>query len=494
MKANVHTLALALASAVLPAILAVHPAEADDSAPLTHLQNPTCQATETWEDCFLRLMPKDLRAAANATAQEKLDAKTTPDATPDSASSLTSFLPRIVTALGFGDLSEEEGSQTLKFNLSPAPEGDKKPEQVTFELIRRDAEPLEAMIKAIPEAIRAERKTTLEEQVEDFDDVEGKVSVNFEGALGGWRIGRSFGLYEDLTDQVFTYFAPGNVNEPVQDLILLFDSLRQSGRFQEQEGLLDLGGNVGQARTEHPDETKELEAAVIASATNEWDNAEAFQNTLRDGGYFRLADLIHNQPQIHVLVRYRERDDRVGPSEWGLEATYEQGFGNINGLDDECTGDLFAPRVAASGDPVPCYQSYLDNRKGRIKSANRLSFSLGYAEADDLRFELPDDGFVFSLDEVRKTLGSAAYGRSLTVDAKGNDTSRLDVEAKYEDVSGDPMRNNRFVATTTFTQNLFDGNVVSLSVVYASEPEYRGEVDEELSARAGIKVKIDKKK
>jgi len=76
----------------------------------------------------------------------------------------------------------------------------------------------------------------------------------------------------------------------------------------------------------------------------------------------------------------------------------------------------------------------------------------------------------------------------------GAGAARIDVEAKYEDVSDDPMRQSRFVATATYSQNLFDGNGLSLSIVYANRPEYRGEVDEEFSARAGLKFKIDKKK
>ena len=33
---------------------------------------------------------------------------------------------------------------------------------------------------------------------------------------------------------------------------------------------------------------------------------------------------------------------------------------------------------------------------------------------------------------------------------------------------------------------------VSVGVVYANRPEYRGEVDEELSARAGLRFKLDR--
>lgn len=212
---------------------------------------------------------------------------------------------------------------------------------------------------------------------------------------------------------------------------------------------------------------------------------------MRDGGYFRLADLINNQPQLHFEAMYRDRDDTVGPSEWGIKATYEHGFGDVNGLRQQCKDGLTAP---VTNENIPCYRNFLNTRQGKIKAANRLAVSAEYVDMKDLRFELPDDDFVFTLGAGSKWIASGVYGRSLIVDDEGNDSSRLDVEAKYEDVTGDPMRQSRLVATATYTQNLFDGNVLSLSVVWAERPEYRGEVDEEFSARAGLKFKIDKKK
>lgn len=71
---------------------------------------------------------------------------------------------------------------------------------------------------------------------------------------------------------------------------------------------------------------------------------------------------------------------------------------------------------------------------------------------------------------------------------------RFDLEAKHEDVSGDPMKNDRTIAAATLTQNLIDGNVLSFGVVFASKPEYLGEVDKELSARVGLKYKLNKGK
>ena len=50
------------------------------------------------------------------------------------------------------------------------------------------------------------------------------------------------------------------------------------------------------------------------------------------------------------------------------------------------------------------------------------------------------------------------------------------------------MRNDRFVATATYTFNL-----ASFSLVWANKPEYLGEVDKELSARVGLKFKLNMK-
>ncbi len=56
-------------------------------------------------------------------------------------------------------------------------------------------------------------------------------------------------------------------------------------------------------------------------------------------------------------------------------------------------------------------------------------------------------------------------------------------------MTGDPMRQARFVATATFSQRMGKTTLFSVSAVYANRSEYRGEVDEEVSARFGLKWK-----
>lgn len=508
------------------------------TAPLT-LAQEGCLDDETWGECYTRLSGLDgasgrqaQKALADGAAEEIVKAKTTSDVSAGSASTLTNFLPRAVAALGFGKISEEEGSQTLTFNLSPAATKDAKdtaPNQWVVSLVRRDSEPLEALVKAIPEAIRSDRKSELQDDLGDFDDIELKVQYAFEGALLGREFGRSFASYANTSNAVFNAVEP-SITAPAQELALLFNEIRKIDRdlradtptetrkaiAERKRALAEKNGELTLVRLravheatlrDHDllkdDETLEgftarrrreieqlereieqlerIEPTVLRTAEAEKKAVSTFQSELRAADYFRLADLVNNQPQLHFEGHYRQRDPVVGPDDWGLKLTYEHGFGNINGLRRECRNQLDAI----------CYQGYFKDRA--VKSANRLTFSAEYGREEDLRFELPGDDFVFALDEVRKTIYTLAYGRTLLLDDEGNDAARLELEGGYEDVSDDPLRQERGLVTLTYTQNVIDNNTLALSVVWANKPKYRGEVDHEWSARAGLKVKIDKR-
>jgi aspartyl aminopeptidase len=60
----------------------------------------------------------------------------------------------------------------------------------------------------------------------------------------------------------------------------------------------------------------------------------------------------------------------------------------------------------------------------------------------------------------------------------------------YEDFSDDPARQDRGVVTATFTYPVSQGFFVSVDAVHATKPEFCGDVDDELSARAGLVYKV----
>ena len=54
------------------------------------------------------------------------------------------------------------------------------------------------------------------------------------------------------------------------------------------------------------------------------------------------------------------------------------------------------------------------------------------------------------------------------------------------------MRQDRWVSTLTLSQRVSEEASLAVSLIYANKPEFRGMVDEELSARAGLKFEVDR--
>ncbi len=441
-------------------------------------ETPACNETDqTLSACHTRIVQEALaerlgkevgeareeaRMEKDAEATAVIAAKPNPTDTGSATPATKDFLPRIVTALGLGEIEEGEGFQTLTLNLSSPSSA----VQAVLRGTRRDPVPLEALVQALPEPIRQDRKGAIEDGLGDFDDFETALSFNVEKKTGRWRLGRSFSRYERTTREVFGALAPPPDLASTQAFLALADKL-------------DFGPKTPVAQA-----SAGLTSAVAENAIALAEDHARFDAALREGGYFRLAELIANQPQVHFEVAYRDRQETVGPDEVRLKATYEHGFGNINGLlrYEDCAGGI----------DKACYVGYLDEVGDSIDEANRVSFSLEYAKASEVDYTLPADDFTFTLDEGEKLTGSLVYGRNLTRDDKGKETSRLDLEAKYEDVTGDPKRNSRFVTTATYSMGISGGNTLAFDLVYANKPEYLGEVDEELSARVGLRFKLDK--
>ncbi len=132
-----------------------------------------------------------------------------------------------------------------------------------------------------------------------------------------------------------------------------------------------------------------------------------------------------------------------------------------------------------------------------MKDAGRFSFSLEYMEADEEKLDLsmvtvPEGETVTGdlanilVPEFEKLIVSAGYSRNFAAASTSQQPFRLDFVAKYEDVSNDPMRNDRLVATLTVTSK-FGGLSLPFGLVYANHSEFLTDVDEELSAHLGLK-------
>lgn len=445
------------------------------------------QPGETYDEWLSRLVDEgnhtEAKAATEATqiATQRMLDKAVPEGSPETQGSLRDFLPFFFGSLGLGDVKDENGALTLTFNPERLKMGTGNP--LSLQTVIRDPVAFDALVKAIPEGIRADRKSALEEQLASFDDVE----VNFSWSRESQRFGRNPEDHKELMGKLFE-----EVTKKASKSVGTIAS----------KNLLDLlapVNNLPDIASKRPGEVDaevraRLDPLIIAAAQEIVARQQAFVGLIKDKRWYELDDLVNNQPQILASATYRRRDDLIGPDEWTAKFSYEVGFANINGLRHYCE-DQNQKKSEPDSDSTPdsdCLSGYLTKVGKTVDFAPRLKFEGEYGETDQYSYELPADHFSYRLDRIQKTLLKGSFGGYLRSNAQENQTMRADLEAVYEDVTGDEKRNNRFVATLTFTQKLTGDMSAAISAVYANKPEYLGEIDEELGARVGLRYKIDK--
>ena len=132
-----------------------------------------------------------------------------------------------------------------------------------------------------------------------------------------------------------------------------------------------------------------------------------------------------------------------------------------------------------------CYTAYLTDRRAQLaKAQNRLTFSLDWTRQQ--KYHPTVDGVSLDVAGKERWTIIGAFGRNLRVGLDGKFTSRFDFTGSWEDWSDDPMHQDRGLANLSFTQKVTDDMSLVLGAVWASKPEFRGEVDREVSACFGL--------
>jgi hypothetical protein len=423
-----------------------------------------------YRTCFNRLLNESLGRTAPAEVAEDVAAKATPEESPEAATGLRTFLPNFLGALGLGDLSEDDGTLTFTFNPELLSRG---PHQLSLQTVLRESAVFDPLVQALPADIREERRGSLGEGLDqDFGDVEASLTWTLENE----RFGRDYrehstvisSLYAQLVTRAAGASGTG-ASQAFLQLLSRFPNIPLENR------------PVGEIRSQNPEQASLFERALVEAVTEISQRQLTLVGLTDRTGFFHLADLINNQPQIHVTAAYHSRDDLVGQDEWSIDGTFEMSFHNFNRWEKSC---------GLKAD-IDCLEKYINENRNALKFSPRLTFSAEFGRLSAYDFALPADDFVFHLDEIETRIATLTYGQYLSLDKEGNQDTRLDLEAKYEDVTGDPLRNQRFVSTLTLTQRLPNNTSAAVTLVYADKPKYLGEVDEELSARVGLRFKID---
>jgi hypothetical protein len=453
----------------------------------------SCRPDETLEGCLNRVHSevsqaeaagRDLRAEAqetNTAAVSRAITAETADKTASStglggASSQRDSLAAFLAGLGLGEVTEgaEEGALLFHFNPDLFRIGDAH--KLSLQALARQPEIYQPLADSVPAA--------LAEDLDDFDDLQ----VDLFWSLETTRFGRRFLPHRSLLGDFYSELLDVT-SRSVPELPAAATAL--SDFLEDYEGLRGVNLQTATFSDLPPAAAAELESRVIAIALGaaRWVQAEDALGA--STGFDRLPDLLNNQPQLSISGFYRSRDELAGPDIWGVEGSWEFGWANLNGL------RRYA-RVQRSEEAKPILadlRSFVGTEvsAGTLKTAPRFAVKLKYQETDPYDISLEDGTVTLDLDRATSWFGSLATGGYLRIAEDGTQTGRWDLETEYEDVSDDPNREDRLVATLTMTQKLADGTDGHVSLVWASKPQYLGEVDEELSARVGLKYGIDRK-
>lgn len=472
---------------------------------------------ELWIDCFTRYttalkqganglrkaeetadaaQPKGVRLA-KAQAQDDL----TTDVASDDSTTKRDFLSMLLTSLASDNFEDSDGELRLAYNFGPDAFGGKGIAGLSFEAVAKDPQVFDQLLEQIPEDLRASQKGSLEGELEDFDDLETRLHISFLGGLGGTSWGQrpvteySTRLFESVVE---------NLNHEIDARET--EALREVASLQTSPETPSLGSKVSDT---DPRVAAAVEAVLLAAGKAIVERHQALARLLKETNFYRLGDLVANQPQLYLTLSARNRDDLVGPDEKSAKLSYEFGTGNFNGLNRKCKGK---PAGQATLD---CYSDFLTDNKDLLRKPLRLKLEAEYMEVDPYSFSVDLSGGMngegeggeggemaattasLELDKVEKLVAALTIGKALKLedsDAKDDPTvlTRFDFQSKYEDVSNDPMRQDRWVSTLTLSQRVSEESSLAVSLIYANKPEFRGMVDEEFSARAGLKFEVDR--
>jgi hypothetical protein len=437
-----------------------------------------CQLTESQESCQERLNALKAPSAAQDAADEssirekaaeaekaRLDLPTLlalANTGDSSSSSINDFVPLLRLLLDGEGLGDD--GQKIGFELSdPLGFGEKFQNKVSVSLEKPEVfAPLKEAMQA---ASLNDELSSLEDNVDARDDI----SISLSFGYVSQHYGRDPRMQRDWLEQVLS---SADMRDPEPTA-----ALNRLAKFERDNGL---ESNETIPFCQRP---KRLQAENLRLATRsilaERDSHARFATRLRKAGFYDVLDLIGNQPQLSFTATYRSRDEAAGPNEFNAAFSYEEGMKNVNDLRKQC-GQI----------DIGCLADFLATDAEAIRGARRLRFNAEYTKISRLNFVLQAPGFSYLAEPTERLAASLTLGGYIGREMSGHRRSRFDLSATYEDFSDDPLRQDRGLASATLTYPLMQGFFLSLGAVYATKAEFRGDVDEELSARAGFTYKI----
>lgn len=493
-------------------------------ASLAHADG-VCQLGDTREDCRKRI--EEQFAAATADTREVTESKTADAAAASAAAGTgTSNASTSLPTSSFTDFFN-----TLKVAANTGEGGEEDPESLAFEFNRcglgaRPGSLFQCQLRARIEQpeVNGALKTALEEaeltenleEIEDGLDVGDKITAGVFVSLVNGYFGREAGtihneLFQALQDEAelvdggATPAARAELEAALQentehlsDLIRTRIAPAPAGATEPTPEQLQAAQQIFAPTFTFGEFPADLRDAELQNYEELFGKALAYTaaraQALKATHYFDLANLVNNQPQLLFGVEYASTSEFAGPDEFRAKVSLESGLINVNGFRRH-QRRVCSSRPDLKGSVAICLGNYLEAQGGTraLEASARLAATIEYVKRKKYAVSISDTTIAVNAPAFRSLIGTLVYGRYIPTPGADDQKVRIDISASYEDVSDDPQRQDRGLASATLSRQLTADWLLSLGLIYATKPEFRAEADKDLSLRLGFNYRILRK-
>ncbi|MCZ6710769.1 MAG: hypothetical protein O7B25_10425 [Gammaproteobacteria bacterium] len=470
---------------------------------------PGCDpAVNSILDCWHKHVPEVGAASVVARTEQSAtlaDLVTAVDLAGGSAgSALTNFLPLLALSGFGGDLNSgsavDKTGEDLGIDVNLPFFGSKGANAVKVQVVTvRRPTVYAPLLESIDEAERDAFKNSAESDLGIGDDVRVSVAYN----LVDGRFGRDFKRHRYLFDALYAS-ATNAVARPAFPLIDVFKAI--------QPMLSDADAGTGSELIALPFAkyqsipTPEVQQNIMEIVEQAALGVSAYfddmDGALTNWRVLEFHKLVDNQPKLFFGATAKRSKQVVGPDELSALIKFEFPVGgNVNGLIKKMKNRDGTPcvtgQIAQFKNPDLClnaYSTYITNLTQIQASAPRFAFSLEYVDIDDYEISISDPSpMTFQRDGTRKLIAAASLGMRFQNSEGILENSRFDFSLRYEDVDDDPDRNDRSIASATWTKKI--GTIsIPLTLVYSNRPEFLDEqgLDERFAATIGLRYELNR--
>ncbi len=431
----------------------------------------TCIDTDTPQTCWEKFVPA-IDVSVKTTEVGTMVTKTNTGPSDLSRLNLTSlrdFLSVFTAAFQTATIDEENGAYVIDYNLPI----DLVNANDVIKFQAKLSEP--ALDTSLTNALtsNAAAITTLSGSLDETDDI--SFSVTYSPA--NERFGRSLAGHRPLIQSLVSAVSERRgADSAVRRGAALGNALARAGVIiQETDPFTNI-----------PDATKRR--AVIDAVVATGQAAQA-QFADQDKTITAFAELLSNQEQIYVSGVYRALDPIAGPSTATVKGTYELGGKNLSKFmrynRTACSSESLANETGR-GACLDAFNAYVANQR---LLGWRVAATLDYQRTLANTINLPEYSVNLTTPAAESNMITFTAGRRLD-DATSNRERRIDIAASYQNVTGDPNRDDRLVIVGTWTQELSDNIYLPITLTWANKEQYLGAQNDKLGVHFGVSYKL----